>query len=202
MIGSLRGRVLDLDRAVGEVLIEVGGVGYLVTMSENSLRSMPPVGGDTMVHVHHHIREDGQKLYGFPDLEQRRMFEALLGAHGVGPALALSIMATHPPDRLRLAVATDDVDALCQVPGVGKKTAARLLIELKSRLGVPADAAALVSAAASLSEPEAGAAADVREALAGLGYGPDEIRQVLARIVDDGDTSAMLRRALQELGGS
>ncbi|HEC08791.1 MAG TPA: Holliday junction branch migration protein RuvA [Acidimicrobiales bacterium] len=202
MIGSLRGRVLDFDLAVGEVLIEVGGVGYLVTVSEQTARALPPVGGEAMIHIHHHIREDGQKLYGFTDLEQRRMFEALLGAHGVGPALALSIMSTHSPDRLRLAVATDDVDALCQVPGVGKKTAARLLIELKNRLGVPADAEALVAAATSVAEPEAGAAADVREALAGLGYSPEETRRVLAGIVDDGDASAMLRRALRQLGGS
>ncbi len=136
MIGSLRGTLGDRS-GTGEVLIEVGGVGYRVTVTPTTVVELGEPGTDVFVHVHHHIREDAQTLYGFLTREERDGFEALLGAHGVGPALALAILSVHGPDALALVVAEDDVDALCLVPGVGKKTAARLLIELKSRLSVP-----------------------------------------------------------------
>ena len=92
------------------------------------------LGDDVFVHVHHHVREDAQTLYGFATRDERVCFEALIGAHGVGPSLALAILSVHSPMQLRAALASDDVAALCLVPGVGKKTAARLLVELKSRL--------------------------------------------------------------------
>ncbi len=89
------------------------------------------------LHVHHHIREDGQTLYGFATREERATFQVLIGTHGVGPALAMAILATHSPAALVDVVAGEDIGALTLVPGVGRKTAERLLIELKSRLSVP-----------------------------------------------------------------
>ena len=136
MIGSLRGTLGDRS-GTGEVLVEVAGVGYRVTVTPTTVVELGDPGAEVFVHIHHHIREDAQTLYGFLTREERDGFEALLGAHGVGPALALAILSVHGPDALALVVAEDDVDALCLVPGVGKKTAARLLIELKSRLRVP-----------------------------------------------------------------
>lgn len=198
MIGSLRGRVLHLDLATGEVLLEVAGVGYRVSMTADGLRRLPE-GGEAFVYVHHAIREADQHLYGFVALDERVCFESLLAAHGVGPALALAVMGVHSPDALRLAVATDDVDALCAVPGVGKKTAARLLIELKNKLDVPDDLDAAVAAAGSAPSPAKGPKHDVVEALTGLGYGADEIKAVVADLPDEGDVSDLLKQALQAL---
>jgi Holliday junction DNA helicase RuvA len=153
------------------------------------------------VWVHHHLREDAETLYGFGTRDEKVTFEALLGAHGVGPAMALAILSVHAPAALVRILADDDVAALCLVPGVGKKTAARLLVELKSRLDVP-DSGVVPSAAVAGTGVVAGertATTDVREALAGLGYSPDEIRAATAELPDDGDASAMLRQALQRL---
>lgn len=200
MIGSLRGTLLDRS-GVGEVLVEVGGVGYRVTVSPSTVVALGDAGDEVFLHVHHHIREDAQTLYGFGSKEERVAFEALLGAHGVGPALALAILSVHEPVALRRVLLDDDLDALCLVPGVGKKTAARLLVELKSRLDVPElDVAVPATAAGAASGPERlSARADVRDALTSLGYGADEVTAVLRDLPDDGDSSALLRDALQRL---
>lgn len=202
MIGSLRGRLLH--RGAGEVLIEVGGIGYVVVVSPTTVVALGEVGDEAFVWVHHHVREDAETLYGFGTRDERVTFEALLGAHGVGPALALAILSVHsPPDLVRI-LADDDVAALCLVPGVGKKTAARLLVELKSRLDVP-EAGPVPGVGGGVAVASAGertATTDVREALAGLGYGPDEIRAATAELIDDGDAAAMLRRALQRLASA
>jgi Holliday junction DNA helicase RuvA len=200
VIGSLRGRLVD--RSASEVLVEVGGVGYRVTVYPATAVVLGDLGDDVFVHVHHHIREDAQVLYGFASRDERECFEALLGAHGVGPALALAILSVHDPYALRRALADDDIAALCLVPGVGRKTAARLLVELKSRLAVPdvdvrtgAGAAGNAAGAATAGT----ARTDVRDALANLGYGPDEVRDALAELPDDGDAAALLKHALQRL---
>jgi Holliday junction DNA helicase RuvA len=196
VIGSLRGRVLE--RATdGEVLIEVCGVGYRVLVTPRTLAALTP-DADTVLSIHHHIREDAQTLYGFPSRDERDCFEALLGAHGVGPALALATLSVHTPEQLRAAVRAGDLDALCLVPGVGKKTAARLLLELQARLDAPgSDVAALVTSTNGDTRP---ALADVREALAGLGYGHEEVREVLRDLPADGDAATLLRDALRSLG--
>jgi Holliday junction DNA helicase RuvA len=202
VIGSLRGRLLH--RGAGEVLVEVGGIGYAVVVSPTTVVALGEVGDEVFVWVHHHVREDAETLYGFGTRDEKVTFEALLGAHGVGPALALAILSVHAPPALVRILADDDVAALCLVPGVGKKTAARLLVELKSRLDVP-DAGVVPGVGGGVAVVSAGertATTDVREALAGLGYGPDEIRAATAEMTDDGDTSAMLRRALQRLASA
>jgi Holliday junction DNA helicase RuvA len=197
MIGSLRGTLLDRS-ASAEVLVEVGGVGYRVTVAPTTVVSLGDPGGEVFLHVHHHIREDAQTLYGFLTREDRICFEALLGAHGVGPALALAILSVHDPVALQQVLADDDVDALCLVPGVGKKTATRLLVELKSKLDLgDLDLTALDG------PPDAGAGPstrrDVHDALVGLGYSPEEIRDVLRDLPDDGDPALVLKDALQRL---
>ena len=201
MIGSLRGTLLDRSTA-GEVLIEVAGVGYRATMGPAAALTLGDVGSEVFVWVHHHIREDAQALYAFSGRDERTCFEALLGAHGVGPSLALAILSVHRPDALRGVLASDDVDALCLVPGVGKKTAARLLVELKSRLDAgEIDAAAISAAAGGSTSSERPVLADVRDALAGLGYGPDEVAAVLREVrAEPGDDAGdVLKRALQHL---
>jgi Holliday junction DNA helicase RuvA len=135
MIGSLRGELLD--RGASEVLVEVAGVGYRVLTSPTTVIGLGNLGDEVFVWVHHHLREDAETLYGFPSRDERVTFEALIGAHGVGPALALAILSVHAPNELARILLEDDIAALCLVPGVGKKTAARLLVELKSRLDIP-----------------------------------------------------------------
>jgi Holliday junction DNA helicase RuvA len=193
VIGSLRGTLLDrsLD---GDVLVEVGGVGYRVTVAPTAAAAIGELGDEVFLWVHHHIREDAQTLYGFALREERVCFEALLGAHGVGPALALAILSVHGPAALRDVIANQDVSALCLVPGVGQKTAARLLVELQSRLDLPEIDLTTTGASA----PAPSARRDVTEALAGLGYGPDEVRRVVDDL-PDGEPADLLREALRRL---
>jgi Holliday junction DNA helicase RuvA len=190
VIGSLRGSVLERTTE-GEVLLEVGGVGYLVTVSSRVFAELEP-GTSVFLYVHHHIREDAQTLYGFASRDDRSTFQALIGTHGIGPALAVAILATHPPAALFDVVSDNDATALTLVPGIGKKTAQRLIIELRDRLSVPVlDSGDGTSVSA---------VADVRDALAGLGYGTDEIRDVLRELPTDGDSATLLRDALKMLG--
>jgi len=194
MIGSLRGTVIERG-ADAEVLLEVHGVGYRVTVTPRTLAALD-VGTEAFLHIHHHIREDAQTLYGFTSREERACFEALLGAHRVGPALALAILGTHGPNELRRVVLDGDVAALTLVPGVGKQTAARLLIELKGRLdGAGIDG--LVPAANGNGATTTTQA--VAEALAGLGYTTEEIRDALRELTAGTDPSALLRDALKVL---
>jgi Holliday junction DNA helicase RuvA len=193
VIGSLRGQVLERSLE-GTVLVEVGGVGYVVTVSPRTLAELEPT-TTVFLHVHHHIREDAQTLFGFATGEERATFQTLIATHGVGPALAMSILATHPPAALVDIVADADVTALTLVPGVGKKTAERLLVELKSRLSVPV----LDMVGGGATATGSSSVGDVREALAGLGYQGEEIREAL-RDVPTGDAATMLRDALKLLG--
>lgn len=198
MIGSLRGTLLDRDTG-GGVLIEVAGsgLGYRAVMGPTAAFELGNVGDEVFVWIHHHIRDDAQFLYGFLDRSQRVTFESLLGAHGVGPALALAILSVHAPAELARIVAEEDSAGLCLVPGVGKKTAARLLIELKSRLDPPED-----GAIAPANKTASGMFTDVHTALEGLGYRGDEISGVLATETVRGaaDVAEALRLALRELG--
>ncbi|MFT7646889.1 MAG: Holliday junction DNA helicase RuvA [Candidatus Poriferisodalaceae bacterium] len=201
MIGSLRGELLDKD-VDGEALVEVAGIGYRISVTLSTLAALPDLGHQAFLHVHHHIREDHQQLYGFPSADERRCFEILISAHGVGPALALAVMSTHPPTELRYAVATEDVDALCLVPGVGKKTAQRLVLELKNKLELPDLGAGAAPVSVAGSHGVAGPLADVRDALMGMGFTSDEAKRAMADLpaaTDESDTATLLREALQRL---
>ena len=199
MIGSLRGRLLD--RSGSDITVEVAGLGYRVSTTPATSGALGAVGDEVFVWVHHHIREDAQTLFGFASVDERDLFETLIGTHGVGPSLGLAILSTHTPRGLRLAVATDDVAALCLVPGVGKKTAQRLLVELTSRLDVGSvDLRSIEPVGGEVPEgAEHSAQADVREALAGLGYSADEIARVLVTLPAEQDSAMLLRAALQVL---
>ena len=135
MIGSVRGTVIERTTS-GEVLVEVGGVGYRVNVPLRVVPTLDP-GATRSCSRTLHVREDAMTLYGFPTRDERDTFEALIGATGVGPKLALAILSVHTPSTLARGLADDDLDALMLVPGVGKRTAQRLLIELKARLEVP-----------------------------------------------------------------
>ncbi len=194
MIGSLRGRLLERFEE-GEVLVEVAGIGYRVVATPTTAVRLGDLGGEVFVHVHHHFREADQTLYGFLERDERACFEALLSAHGVGPSLALAVLGVHGPAELARLLADDDVAALCLVPGVGKKTATRLLVELKNSLDLPLDGVPVTDG---VDAGPRSAVAEVQEALGGLGYTPDEVRSVLADLGGD-DPAILLREALQRL---
>jgi len=206
VIGLLRGSAV-LRTGESEVIVDVGGVGYRVTVTPTTAAALAGAGSEATLYVHTHVREDAIVLYGFAHDDERRCFEVLLGSHGVGPALALAILAMLSPAALSTAVLEDDIETLCTVQGVGRKTAARLLIELKSRLDLPdlsgvpgigpldgvGDGVGEVVRAARSSRAEA------RAALSELGYAPDEIRGALDGLRDDVGVEEMLRLALREL---
>lgn len=196
MIGSLRGQVLE-RWGDATVLLDVGGVGYEVTVTPRTLAELEPT-TNAFLYVHHHIREGDQALYGFLGRDEVTTFKTLITAHGVGPALAMAILATYPPAALVDIVANNDVAALRAVSGVGPKTAQRLLVELRDRLSLPM----LGDGDGASSGSVMGA---VREALAGLGYSPEEIRDTIRDLGADGnepggDAAAVLRDALKLLG--
>lgn len=203
MIGSLRGvlvgRSAKGDHAV-ELLVEVGGVGYRVVAPTRTFGAGPALGEPVVVHVHTHVREDAITLYGFPSGDERDCFEQLIGARGVGPAGAVTMLSVHSPTALRRAVADRDTDALVAVPGIGPKSAARLMPELEARLDLDAG-----GEPAPLDGAPGGPGStrhELRAALAGLGYGADEIRQVVAGLPEDGRVEDLLRLALRELSAA
>lgn len=205
MIVLLRGEIIerqaDIEKASAEIVMDVGGVGYRLVVTPRTMAALPS-SGEVVVHVHHHFWEADQKLFGFESKDERIAFEGLLAAHKVGPALALAIIATHPPQRLAVILDNDDLDALCEVPGVGKKTAQRLLVELKSSLVLPVIDGVGGAAPSAVTGVVVGPLGDVREALRELGYGPDEIKIAAASLPADADqldSGALLKLALRAL---
>lgn len=191
MIGSLRGSVLErLDD--GRVLVEVGGVGYLVTVTPRTLAELEPT-SPVFLYIHHHIREDAHTLFGFLRRDERAAFDVLIATHGIGPALAVAILGTHSPTALVDIVAGNDLGALTLVPGVGKKTAERLLVELRNRLNLPMLDPLTTSGGST-------AIGNVREALSGLGYAPEEIRDAMRELSESASAEELLRDALRLLG--
>jgi len=196
VIGSLRGVVLERG-APSSVLVEVGGVGYLVTVTPRVFGELEPT-TSCFLYVHHQVREDAETLFGFLTREERESFQILLGAHGVGPTMAMAILATHSPRGLHNVVLTSDLAALTMVPGVGKKTAERLMVELRGKfdlLDVSAGSDTINTGATSV-------LSNLRDALSGLGYEQDEIRGVLSELNPDQDETLekSLRDALNILG--
>jgi Holliday junction DNA helicase RuvA len=202
MIGSLRGTLVDRSPR-GEVVVEVGGIGYRATVAPSTLATLGEPGGTVVLHTHLHVREDALALFGFPTRDERDCFEALIGAHGVGPALALAILSVHRPADLRRVLDDGDLDALTLVPGVGRKTAARLLIELKSRLESAADEVAVAAAVTANGDGNGNGAGsvrtDLRDALVALGYDAEQVRPVLRQLPPQGEIQELLRAALRLL---
>jgi holliday junction DNA helicase RuvA len=201
MIATVRGTVaaVSLDSAV----IEVGGVGILVHAAPGTLAALV-VGQSAQLSTSLVVREDSLTLFGFLTDDERSTFELVQTVSGIGPRLALAMLAVHEPDGLRRAVATDDLVALTRVPGIGRKGAQRLVLELKDRLGPPGLASARAMHSPST---ETGDRTQVRDALVGLGWtakaADDALDQVLAETDEaaaPADVAAMLRAALRLLG--
>lgn len=196
MIRHLRGTVAHRDAA--SVVVDVAGVGYLVHVPPSD--DLPPRGQPVTLHTSLQVREDAMTLYGATDPATIVLFELLLTASGVGPKLALAYLSTHRPDVLRTAIAAADLPTLTQVPGVGKKGAERLVLELRDKVAGPAGVA-VPSGSATVGGAGSDALTEVRDALLGLGYATAELQPVLAELaaVPD-DAAGLLRRALRRLG--
>jgi len=188
MIGRLRGVVAEKRRE--RVLLDVAGVGYELAVPPRALVELPGLGEEAVLHTHLHVREDAMALFGFTTEDQRDLFRVLLGVSGVGPKVAVAILGTMTPDDLRRAVLTEDAGALTAVPGIGKRSAQKLLLELRPKLELPDTDLA----------PSNSPLAELRSALEGLGYQSDEIRSVMTELPDTDEVELLLRHALQELG--
>ncbi|MCI0635183.1 MAG: Holliday junction branch migration protein RuvA [Actinobacteria bacterium] len=183
-------------------LVDVNGVGYRLYAPPSVLARLPGAGERVRLHTHLHVREDALTLYGFTTAEERDLFEVLIGVNGIGPKGALAVLSVHAPDALRRAVLGEDVDALTLIPGVGTKTASRMILELKEKLGGDAD---LVPVAASPAVRRA--LSEVRAALLQLGYSTTEAREAIERVAAEaaavngnGTPEKLLKMALKELG--
>jgi Holliday junction DNA helicase RuvA len=188
MIGRLRGTIVA--RRNEGVTLEVGGVGYEIAVTPQTLSSLPGLGEQMVLHTHLHVREDAMTLYGFMDEVGRDMFRLLLATSGIGPKVAMAILGSMRVEELHRAVTGEDIDALTVVPGIGKRSAQRILLDLKPKL-VDADVVSLGG------ESESGR---IREALEGLGYAAAEIREIIPEIPTDAPLEQQLRTALKALG--
>jgi Holliday junction DNA helicase RuvA len=202
VIAYLRGRLMD--NAGDVVVLEVGGVGYQVLISGATLGALPPVGAEAQLHVHSHfVKDEPIRLYGFADADERRLFETLLDVQGVGPRVALAILAGLPPDELVRAISAGDVARLKQVKGVGGKLAERLALELREKITLLPAARALptpaAAAGAGASRVPKGTLGDVYGALVQLGFKPPEFEALLDDMDPKRPVEDLVRGALAAL---
>lgn len=198
MIGQLTGTLIE--KRPPRLLLDVGGVGYEVEAPMTVFYDLPEAGAALTLHTHFVVREDAQLLYGFVDRYERELFRSLIRVNGVGPKTALAMLSGIEADRLAACIRAQDITSLVKVPGIGKKTAERLVIEMSDRLdqldGAPAALAGPVSVAG---PPEA--RADAIAALEALGYRNKDASAAVAKADDGGEASSaeLIRRALRSL---
>jgi Holliday junction DNA helicase RuvA len=198
MIASLRGTLVHIG--ADQLVLETGGVGWLVYAPRPVLAAAGAVGDALFLHTLMIVREDAMTLYGFASVAQRALFETLIAVSGVGPKVALSLLSSAAPDEIRLAVAQGDILRLSRVPGIGKKTAERLVLELKGKLdikGLPALGGAATPAAAAVNN-------DLADLLISLGYSSAEAMAAIGSLPADApdDLEQRLRLALRHFGGA
>ena len=193
MFAYLEGTIDSVDERA--VVIDVGGVGFRVLASGPVLASLRPERGRVRIHTHLVVREDGWTLYGFLDPRDREVFQALIGVTKVGPALALKVLSEIPVDELVRAVQGENEAVLTRVPGIGAKSAKRLILELRDRI-------AGIGTASGIQVPIAGPDADATAALVALGFGPREAQEAVDSTraeAPDADLQALIRGALARL---
>jgi|SRR5436305_337670 len=188
MISRLRGQVVA--RSAAGIVVDVGGVGYLVSPTA-SLRSRAEPGGDVVAETYLHVREDALQLFGFAEAAEREMFELMLTVQGVGPKVALAIVSGSSPGELRRAIALEDTARFQAIPGIGKKTAQRVVLELKEKLGTVGEG----SEATALS-PKPHLVA--RDALVELGYSVPEAEEALSGTDPEAPPEERVREALKK----
>ncbi|MBI1796129.1 MAG: Holliday junction branch migration protein RuvA [Candidatus Eisenbacteria bacterium] len=204
MIASLRGTLAE--KGAGDCVVEAGGVGYRVQVSTHTAAALPDPGTPVFLLTHQVVREDALMLFGFADAEERRLFELLITVSGVGPKVALAVLSGLKPQALARAIRDENLAGLVAIPGVGRKTAERLVVELRDKLDV------LAAAGGAPAAPAAGARGvlprserfdDAVAALVRLGYSAAQAQDVVRRVAEDGDGASLedlVRRALARLG--
>lgn len=191
MIGRIIG--ILLVKQAPEILVDVGGIGYELQVPMSTIYQLPELGQNVSLHTHFVVREDAQLLYGFASLSERRLFRTLIKVNGVGPKLALTILSGIDGDEFVRCVRDGDTATLVRLPGVGKKTAERLLVEMRDRLKdwhVDVSSATLGGATISSNS----SAAEAESALVALGYKPAEASKAIAAVRGDADSSEQLIR--------
>ena len=197
MIASLRGVLLE--SGPDSVVIEAGGVGYTVTITASAQRALPPLGATAFILVHTHTVQDGPlQLFGFADAEERRVFETLLSVQGVGPKVALAILSSLPIGDLVRAIGVSDIATLTKIRGVGRKTAERIAVELRDKIGVSGGQPGVGGGPMPGAVPE-GRKGEVHGALTALGYKPSEFDAVLAKLDDSHPVTDLIKQALSAL---
>ena len=193
MIAHLRGRLLEKN--ANRVVVEAGGVGYELAITVPTFSALPGTGGDVALHVYTHVREDALALFGFATRDEKRLFERLLAVSGIGPKLAITILSGMEAEALVSALRANDVARLTRIPGIGRKTAERMVLELRDKL-----ASFAVGEAPTAS---GGVEQEVLSALVNLGYQPAAAERALAAVARNGDAGAdfevLLRQALGQL---
>ncbi len=194
MIASLQGTLESLGS--GWAIIDVAGVGFKVYMPTSVMSTLGKVGGEVKLHTHLHLKEDDVTLYGFGSADELVLFQTLIGVSGLGPKLALAMLSAMNAEQLTMAIATGSVDLLTTVPGIGKKMASRLILELKEKIG----AIVVTTPAAQLVQENA----DVLAALTSLGYSITEASSAVAILPTSSDLSLeeKIKLALQYFGGA
>ena len=191
MIATLRGRVVE--RGNGRIVLDVQGVGYLLSATSSAVRLAVPDGEEITLVTHLHVREDALMLYGFASTAERELFELLLGVSGVGPKAALAIVSGYAPDQIRRAILTSDHALFTSISGIGRKTAERVVIDLKDKVGAaPVDEGDVVQAPASSMDEHTAA----RDALVNLGMSVAEAEAALRGIDEELPVGERIRQAL------
>jgi len=199
MYAYLKGTVAE--KGQNEVVIDVGGVGYLLSCSMTTLQEIPPVGESMKMYTHFSVREDAMELFGFATPEEKSMFARLLSVSGIGPKVALSILGSMPLRDLTLAIVTGDITTLSRAPGVGKKTAQRLALELKEKVD-QSDLDAVPVSGGAYTPIQEDAATEALAALQALGYTPAEAAKAIGQVRGQSDSAnELVRLALRNMAG-
>lgn len=202
MITYIRGILEGMEE--DKVIVDVGGVGYGIYMAGTAMGRLPALGKEVKIHTHLHVKEDLMQLYGFLTRDELRVFRLLIGVSGIGPKGGLGILAQLTPDELRFAVMSKDIKAISTAPGIGKKTAEKLIVELKDKLKIEDVLEHQVEAANGAAEDTVnaqGLQADAVQALTALGYGSTEALQAVRKVEMDESTTVedLLKGALKYL---
>ncbi|MHB0975811.1 MAG: Holliday junction branch migration protein RuvA [Candidatus Aquicultorales bacterium] len=191
MISYLRGSIIEKTSA--GVALDVNGVGYFLSLSNSSLGTLPPVGREVALHAYLHVREDSMQLFGFATKGEKQLFESLIGVSGIGPKVALAVLSAYDVESLKRAIVTEDIDLITAIPGIGKKTAQRLVLELREKIDMGG-----VSVAAAVPGSEAAQSA-AHSALLALGYTAAEARAALQGYDGEPVVEEMVKYSLQKL---
>jgi len=194
MIGFLRGHIASCDEGI--VTLDVGGVGYEVFVPASSAPDLNAASGEIIIFTYQHVRENEISLYGFEDARQRSLFKVLLEVSGVGPKVALAALSSYTPDALALAISSDDIAMLSNIPGVGKKTAQRIAIDLKGKV-----APSLDLDSASTGGVTVPVLSDAHAALDAMGFTSSEIQGALKDVDMIQETPSVIAEALRRMGG-